>query len=97
MTRLAVHRSRRPASCCNVDVMNGAAGRRVLGRWSTALTVNGCPARARSGWLRRLVQQQNIGAGQGARVIEVLAPAMAAVHLARRAAKGPGVNDPRMS
>ena len=46
MARCALKRSLRPASCCSVEVMNGAAGERRKGRSVTALTVKERPTRA---------------------------------------------------
>ena len=46
MARWALKRSLRPASCCSVEVMNGAAGERRNGRSVTELTVKDRPARA---------------------------------------------------
>ena len=46
MARWALKRNLRPASCCSVDVMNGAAGERRKGRSVTALTVKDWPANA---------------------------------------------------
>ncbi len=46
MARCALKRSLRPASCCSVDVMNGAAGERRKGRSVTDFTVKLCPASA---------------------------------------------------
>ena len=46
MARCALKRSLRPASCCSVDVMNGAAGERRKGRSVTDFTVKVCPVRA---------------------------------------------------
>ena len=46
MARCALKRSLRPASCCSVEVMNGAAGERRKGRSVTELTVKDRPARA---------------------------------------------------
>ena len=46
MARWALKRSLRPASCCSVDVMNGAAGERRNGFSVTALTLKGRPVSA---------------------------------------------------
>ncbi len=46
MARCALKRSLRPASCCNVDVMNGAAGERRKGRSVTERTVKLSPVSA---------------------------------------------------
>ena len=46
MARWALNRSLRPASCCSVEVMNGAAGERRKGRSVTDFTVKVCPVRA---------------------------------------------------
>src|SRR6478609_8284489 len=40
MVLLEEKRSLRPASCCSVEVVNGAAGRRVYGLVSTERTLN---------------------------------------------------------
>src|ERR1022692_3183409 len=44
MARLELNRSLRPASCCSVEVMNGADGERRNGLWVTDETVKGTPA-----------------------------------------------------
>src|ERR1035438_8503259 len=44
MARLELNRSLRPASCCRVDVMNGADGERRNGLWVIDFTVKGDPA-----------------------------------------------------
>ncbi len=46
MVRCALKRSLRPASCCSVDVMKGAAGLRRKGRSLTELTSNSWPVKA---------------------------------------------------
>ena len=44
MARLELNRSLRPASCCSVEVMNGAEGDRRNGLWVIELTTNGTSA-----------------------------------------------------
>ena len=53
MVRAALKPSLRAASCCSVDVMNGAFGRSVTARDSTEATVNGCVVEPRRRARRR--------------------------------------------